>query len=108
PAARDATPPGPGYSRSASPCPYVLGTTGVLRNPSCGPLSLPVVTRSSLGVQAGATLVFTAALTTRRFVMRVKVDRDRCEGNAVCVGIGPDLSDLVDEVYGVVRWDPVQ
>jgi ferredoxin len=29
--------------------------------------------------------------------MRVEVDRDRCEGNAVCVGIAPDLFDLDDE-----------
>ena len=29
--------------------------------------------------------------------MRVEVDRDRCEGNAICVGIAPDLFDLDDE-----------
>jgi ferredoxin len=42
------------------------------------------------------------------FVMRVEVDRDRCEGNAVCVGIAPDLFDLDDEDYAVVKADPVQ
>jgi len=35
--------------------------------------------------------------------MRVEVDRDRCEGNAVCVGIAPDLFDLDDEDYAVSR-----
>jgi ferredoxin len=39
--------------------------------------------------------------------MRVEVDRDRCEGNAVCVGIAPDLFDLDDEDYAVVKTDPV-
>ena len=34
--------------------------------------------------------------------MHVEVDRDRCEGNAVCVGIAPDLFDLDDEDYGHV------
>ncbi|MBL7508020.1 ferredoxin, partial [Escherichia coli] len=29
--------------------------------------------------------------------MRVIVDRDRCEGNAVCLGIAPDIFDLDDE-----------
>ena len=38
--------------------------------------------------------------------MRVEVDRDRCEGNAVCVGIAPDLFDLDDEDYAVVKADP--
>jgi ferredoxin len=38
--------------------------------------------------------------------MRVEVDRDRCEGNAVCVGIAPELFDL-DEDYAVVKADPV-
>ena len=43
--------------------------------------------------------------------MRVEVDRDRCEGNAVCVGIAPDLFDLDDEDYAVVkriRWLPTR
>ena len=39
--------------------------------------------------------------------MRVEVDRDRCEGNAVCVGIAPDLIDLDDEDYAVMKKDPV-
>ena len=39
--------------------------------------------------------------------MRVKVDHDRCEGNAVCMGIAPDLFDLDDDDYAVVKADPV-
>lgn len=39
--------------------------------------------------------------------MRVEVDRDRCEGNAVCVGIDPDLFDLDDDDYAVVKVAPV-
>jgi ferredoxin len=39
--------------------------------------------------------------------MRVEVDRDRCEGNAVCLGIAPDLFDLDDDDYAVVKADPV-
>jgi ferredoxin len=39
--------------------------------------------------------------------MRVEVDHDRCEGNAVCVGIAPDLFDLDDEDYAVIKADPV-
>lgn len=39
--------------------------------------------------------------------MHVDVDRDRCEGNAVCLGIAPDLFDLDDEDYAVVKVDPV-
>jgi ferredoxin len=39
-------------------------------------------------------------------VVRVEVDRDRCEGNAVCVGIAPDIFDLDDEDYAVVKKDP--
>jgi len=39
--------------------------------------------------------------------VRVEVDRDRCEGNAVCVGISPDLFDLDDEDYAVVKADPI-
>ena len=38
--------------------------------------------------------------------MRVKVDHDRCEGNAVCLGIAPDIFDLDDEDYAVVKADP--
>ena len=39
--------------------------------------------------------------------VRVIVDRDRCEGNAVCLGIAPDLFDLDDEDYAVVKIDPI-
>ncbi|MGB3484128.1 MAG: ferredoxin [Mycobacterium sp.] len=39
--------------------------------------------------------------------MRVEVDRDRCEGNAVCVGIAPDLFDLDDDDYAVVKVDNI-
>lgn len=39
--------------------------------------------------------------------MKVEVDRDRCEGNAVCVGIAPDLFDLDDDDYAVVLQDEV-
>ncbi|MGF2944452.1 ferredoxin [Mycobacterium sp. Lab-001] len=39
--------------------------------------------------------------------MRVIVDRDRCEGNAVCLGIAPDIFDLDDDDYAVVKLDPV-
>ncbi len=39
--------------------------------------------------------------------VRVIVDRDRCEGNAVCVGIAPDVFDLDDEDYAVVKLDPI-
>jgi ferredoxin len=39
--------------------------------------------------------------------VRVNVDRDRCEGNAVCLGIAPDIFDLDDEDYAVVKTDPV-
>jgi ferredoxin len=46
-------------------------------------------------------------MSREEIVMRVEVDRDRCEGNAVCVGIAPDLFDLDDEDYAVVKADPV-
>jgi ferredoxin len=39
--------------------------------------------------------------------MRVEVDRERCEGNAVCVGIAPDLFDLDDEDYAVLKVDEI-
>ena len=48
--------------------------------------------------------------STARFkedAVRVIVDRDRCEGNAVCLGIAPDLFDLDDEDYAVVKVDPI-
>jgi ferredoxin len=40
-------------------------------------------------------------------IVRVIVDHDRCEGNAVCLGIAPDIFDLDDEDYAVVKRDPV-
>jgi ferredoxin len=39
--------------------------------------------------------------------VRVIVDRDRCEGNAVCLGIAPDVFDLDDDDYAVVKLDPI-
>lgn len=39
--------------------------------------------------------------------MRVEVDRDRCEGNAVCVGLAPELFELDDDDYAVVKDDPI-
>ncbi|BCO65953.1 ferredoxin FdxD [Mycobacterium intracellulare] len=39
--------------------------------------------------------------------VRVIVDRDRCEGNAVCLGIAPDIFDLDDEDYAVVKLHPI-
>lgn len=39
--------------------------------------------------------------------MRVVVDPDRCEGNAVCVGIAPDLFKLDEQEYAIVTSDPI-
>jgi ferredoxin len=39
--------------------------------------------------------------------MRVEVDHDRCEGNAVCVGIAPGLFDLDDDDYAVMKVDQI-
>jgi len=39
--------------------------------------------------------------------MRVEVERDLCESNAVCVGIAPDVFDLDDEDLAVVTVDEV-
>lgn len=39
--------------------------------------------------------------------MRVVVDRDRCEGNAICMGIAPELFELDDEDYAMVTADPI-
>jgi len=39
--------------------------------------------------------------------MRVVVDRDRCEGNAICVGIAPELFQLDDDEYAHVTADPI-
>ena len=38
--------------------------------------------------------------------MRVVVDCDRCEGNAVCVRIAPELFQLDDDEYATVTADP--
>lgn len=39
--------------------------------------------------------------------MRVEVDLVRCEGNAICVGLAPDVFDLNDEESAVVLVSPV-
>lgn len=39
--------------------------------------------------------------------MRVRVDRDRCEGNAFCVKIAPEVFQLDADEYAVVIADPV-
>ncbi len=39
--------------------------------------------------------------------MRVEVDLDRCEGNAVCVHIDPDLFELNDDDQCVVKVAPI-
>jgi len=39
--------------------------------------------------------------------MRVEVDRDLCESNAVCVGIAPDIFDLGDDDLAHVLVDEV-
>jgi ferredoxin len=39
--------------------------------------------------------------------MRIVVDRDRCEGNAVCVGIAPELFELDAEDYVMITIDPI-
>jgi ferredoxin len=39
--------------------------------------------------------------------MRVVVDRDRCEGNAVCVRVAPEVFRLDDDDYATVTVDPV-
>jgi ferredoxin len=46
-------------------------------------------------------------LAPKEDVVRVKVDHDRCEGNAVCLGIAPDIFDIDDEDYAVVKTDPI-
>jgi ferredoxin len=37
--------------------------------------------------------------------MRVVVGRDRCEGNAVCVKIAPEVFSLDDDEYAMVTAD---
>ena len=39
--------------------------------------------------------------------MRVVVDRDRCEGNAICVKIAPEVFALDDDEYAMVTAEPV-
>ncbi|MCH9721332.1 MAG: ferredoxin [Actinomycetia bacterium] len=39
--------------------------------------------------------------------MRIVVDPDRCEGNAICVGIAPEMFELDDQEYAVVTADPI-
>lgn len=39
--------------------------------------------------------------------MRVVVDLDRCEGNAFCVNIAPEVFQLDDDEYAEVISDPV-
>lgn len=39
--------------------------------------------------------------------MRVEVDLDRCEGNAICVGIDPDLFELNDDEQAHVKVAPI-
>jgi len=39
--------------------------------------------------------------------MRIVVDPDRCEGNAICVGIAPDLFELDADEYAFVTADPI-
>ncbi|MGH3636421.1 ferredoxin [Mycobacterium sp.] len=39
--------------------------------------------------------------------MRVEVDLDRCEGNAVCVGIDSDLFELDEDDYCHVKVAPI-
>lgn len=39
--------------------------------------------------------------------MRVVVDLDRCEGNAFCVKIAPEVFKLDDDEYAMVIADPV-
>ena len=39
--------------------------------------------------------------------MRVVVDRDRCEGNAICVKVAPEVFQLDDDEYAMVTADPI-
>src|SRR5262245_27111927 len=85
------------------------------------PFAFPVVTRSSLGIQRPFSQTYRGPMvdlhaegtwvhSQARFKeddVRVIVDRDRCEGNAVCLGIAPDIFDLDDEDYAVVKTDPI-
>lgn len=39
--------------------------------------------------------------------MRIKVDFDLCESNAICVGMAPDVFDLDDNDYLVILQEDV-
>lgn len=39
--------------------------------------------------------------------MKVHVDRELCEGNALCTGSAPDVFDLDLDDKSVVRLDPI-
>lgn len=39
--------------------------------------------------------------------MRIDIDRERCEGNAICVGIAPDVFALDEQDYAVTLTDEV-
>ena len=39
--------------------------------------------------------------------MRVDVDKERCEGNAICVGIASDVFELDDQDHAVTLIDEV-
>ncbi len=39
--------------------------------------------------------------------VRVIVDRVRCEGNAICMGLAPDVFQLDDDDIAVVKADPI-
>src|SRR6516165_6616120 len=85
------------------------------------PFAYPVVTRSSLGIQRPFSLTHRGPIVElytdgrvlrpktklKEGAVRVIVDRDRCGGNAVCLGISPDIFDLDDEDYAVVKTDPI-
>lgn len=47
------------------------------------------------------------ATTAEGVQMRIEVDRDLCESNAVCVGIASDIFSLDDEDIAVVIVDDV-
>jgi ferredoxin len=53
-------------------------------------------------------VIRTLQATFKEDAVRVIVDRDRCEGNAVCMGIAPDIFELDDEDYAVVKTDPIR
>ncbi|MGV0790835.1 ferredoxin [Mycolicibacterium sp. XJ1819] len=39
--------------------------------------------------------------------MRIAVNRDRCEGNAICVKYAPEVFELDEDDYSVVLLDPI-